>query len=64
MIKVLSYEINHDQIGCTYRKSSIALDDIWLVTQPNHLVYVCKTFLEASQKMDEAIEKLRKEKEK
>jgi len=57
MISIISYELNHHRIECLY-------DDIfggWIIEQANRLINCCGTFEEASQRMDEAIEELRKE---
>ena len=52
MIKIMSYELNNERIECLYDGTGV-----WLVIDQGHPIY-CKTFREASQKMDEAIQEL------
>ena len=55
MIRIMSYEINHNKIECFYDGA-----DTWFVVDRGHPIY-CENHPEASQKMDEAIKELLKE---
>ena len=55
MIRVMSYELNHNQIECLNDNTLSG----WVVIDRGHPIY-CKSFKEASQKMDKAIEALTK----
>jgi len=55
MIKLMFYELDHQLIECLYDGV-----DTWFVINRGHPIY-CQSFQEASLRMDEAIEELRKE---